>query len=137
MPVHVDVDFIGPFALGVKRSVVRTWRSLPPPARAAAPTVGASVGTGTAVYVWQGRRLRSERATGAAAAAEVRRLAADNAKLRDAVKTLRAAAAVPRAAADVKSAAAVAEATAAAAAAAQAAATAARYCAVKVTGGGG
>ena len=137
MPVHVDVDFIGPFALGVKRNVVRAWKRLPPGAREAAPYVGVAVGSGGAVSYWLGRRVAFQRSRANVAVADATKLAADNAKLRDAVKTLRAQAAVPRAAADIKSAAVVAEATAAAAAAAMAAAEAAKACAVKLRHGGG
>lgn len=137
MPVHVDVDFIGPFALGLKRQVVRSWRALPPGAREKAPYVGTAVASGGLTYYWQGRRVAFQRTRADAAVADATKLAADNAKLRDAVKTLRAQAAAPRAAADIKSAAVVAEATAAAAAAAMAAAEAAKACAVKLRHGGG
>ena len=58
--VHVDVDFLGPFALTVKKSARDFYVRLPPPLQQGLPYV--AVGATTSIIVWkiQGSRLKAE-----------------------------------------------------------------------------
>ena len=61
--VHVDVDFIGPFFLTMKKNAKDIWIRLPPPVQQGLPYVGAATGTGLIVWKIQAGRLRKEVST--------------------------------------------------------------------------
>lgn len=128
MPVHVDVDFMGPFVTSVKKASRDVWMHLPPPVRQAAPYVGAGMGTGILVFNIQQRRLDHANAKNKALEQRLEILITERDDAKVLAKELKSQASRPQGASEVQMVAAVSQATRAAAEAATAAAGAASIC---------